>query len=349
MDEPKVSAVVVTFARQPLLARCVEAILDSEGVDCDVVVIDNGHEGDELAALEQFPKVKVIRPGRNLGFAGGCNEGIRHSSGEFVALINPDAVVAPTALKRLVKPLEATESIITGAVLVMFNEPDVINSAGNEIHPFGVSWCGYYLRPLSEMSTNRDVLLLSGAAMACRRTYWDELGGFRSEFFAYYEDTEFCLRSLLRGGKVKLIDDAIVLHDYQFNRNASKMYLLDRNRMLLILALYRKRTLAILLPVILLHEVAITIFSLFNGWLIERCRAVVFILRHPSAIRSVREGLQRGRVMSDSELIKRMQMELTPENMEMSRLSKVLQRPLQLLVQTAGAVVRFLDSLSRRN
>lgn len=339
-----VSVVVVTYGRQPLLVDCVDAIRRSEGVETEIIVVDNGHIGDELELIKNHANVCVIQPGINTGFAGGCNLGVSAAHGKYVALINPDAVVIPNALQRLVAPLVENDRIITSAALVMLDDPSVINSAGNRIHPLGVSWCGAFKMPIDSLTRDSQVLLATGAAMACRKSYWDELGGLQDVFFAYYEDTEFCLRSHLRGGSVLLVHDAIVMHDYKFDRNPTKMFLLDRNRMVLLGSLYSKRTIAVFLPILIFHELAVSVFALINGWGSERLRALSWILRNRRSVRTVRESLQEGRVVSDGDLLAQMELKLTPENIDLSRPAKILQYPLQVCMKAAVAVVRAMDS-----
>jgi len=110
---PAVSAVVLAFRDEPWLERCVHALLDSTGVDVEVVLVDNGCTDGAVERLAQTPGVAVVRPGENLGFAGGCNAGAAVASGEFLALINGDLVERLTRYRKPKTPLsnEAVEFI----------------------------------------------------------------------------------------------------------------------------------------------------------------------------------------------------------------------------------------------
>ena len=70
------------------------------------------------------------------------------------------------------------------------------------------------------------------------------LGGFCEPMFAYCEDTDLSLRCWQRGWRVVLVPDAVVLHRYEFSRNPQKLFLLERNRLLMVLTVYSGRLLA---------------------------------------------------------------------------------------------------------
>jgi GT2 family glycosyltransferase len=72
-----VTAVIVSFGAQPWLERCVDAVLASTGVEVDVVIVDNGDTSGAIKRLAGRCRVRVLSPGRNTGFAAGCNAGWR--------------------------------------------------------------------------------------------------------------------------------------------------------------------------------------------------------------------------------------------------------------------------------
>src|SRR5688500_16908429 len=93
--DPRVTAIVLAYGPEPSLRDCVLAILGSRKVQADVVLVDNGCTTDAVAFLEACAGVSVIRPGLNTGFAGGCNLGARHATGDYLAFVNGDAMVSP--------------------------------------------------------------------------------------------------------------------------------------------------------------------------------------------------------------------------------------------------------------
>ncbi len=335
-----VSVVVVTFGEQPLLTECIESISNSIGVQVEILIVDNGHVGPELAIVADRGDVRVFRPGVNLGFAAGCNFGVKQASGDYVALINPDAVVNPDSLWKMIAPLGSREVELTTATLVLYREPHLINAIGNQFHPCGVSWCGSYRLHLAKVTKDSEVLLASGAAMACTRRWWNDLQGFQEEFFAYYEDTEFSFRTRLRGAKVLSVSQAIVRHDYEFSRNPNKLFLVDRNRMMLVLALYRGRSLLLMAPLIAVHETALTIVAIASGWGKQRLRAVRWLFGNRAVILRLRHRLQVERKIGDAQLLERMTTVLVPENLSLAAKFETYQRPLQFLTSMTVRLIR---------
>jgi GT2 family glycosyltransferase len=294
---PRVTAVVLAYLDEPLLIDCVEAILSSDGVDADVVVVDNGCTTDAVRTIHGWPGVRVLTPGRNTGFSGGCNLGAEVATGEFLALVNGDAIVRPAALRALVE--EVGRPGLATASLRLLDEPEVVNSAGNPVHFLGLSWAGGFGEPSDAHLEPQDVASASGAAMVLRRSLWDELGGFFGAFFAYCEDTELSVRVWQRGLRVRYVPEAVVLHRYRFDGNPQKWYLLERNRLVCLLTLYQPRSLLVLAPAMLALEAAVFAVAVKQGWWRHKARGWVWVLRHHQDLGDRRRLVQAVRCRSD--------------------------------------------------
>jgi len=303
MDRPPtVTAVVLAYGPEPLLEECVTAVLASTGVRGDVVLVDNGCTTTAVDRLDGRPGVTVLRPGRNTGFAGGCNLGAAHATGDVVALVNGDAVVAPEALARLTAALDGPRVGLASGSLRLHDRPELMNSAGNPVHYLGISWAGGLGDAATDHALPAEVASATGAAVAVRREVWQRLGGFWEEMFAYCEDAELSLRCWQRGLRVVYVPDAVVLHRYEFSRNPLKMYLLERNRLLMLLTLYERRTLLLLGPALLGLELAVLLVALRQGWARQKVRGWWWLLRHGSDVRRRRAEVQAARTVPDREL-----------------------------------------------
>jgi GT2 family glycosyltransferase len=317
-SRPTVSAVILAWGDEPVLEEAVRAVLASEHVRPDVVLVDNGCTSDAVEVLEGVTGVTVVRPGTNLGFAAGCNLGARHATGEFVAFVNGDAVVRSDALGKLVAGLGGPDSDIglTTGSLRLYDDPDTLNSAGNPVHYLGLSWAGGLGVAASEYEHGRsgpeDVASGTGAATVARADRFAALGGFCEPMFAYCEDTDLSLRCWQRGWRVVLIPDAVVLHRYEFSRNPLKLFLLERNRQFMVLTVYSGRLLAVIMVPFLAMELAMLAMAAKDGWAGRKIAGWWWLLRHAGLVRRRRREVQAARVVPDAELVGLLTGDVTP-------------------------------------
>ena len=314
-SRPTVTAVVLAWGDEPLLEESVRAVLASEDVTPDVVLVDNGCTSDAVEVLSSVVGVTVLRPGRNLGFAAGCNLGARAAGGEFVAFVNGDAVVRSDALGKLVSGLSEDVGLTT-ASLRLYDEPDTLNSAGNPVHYLGLSWAGGLGVAASAyergQSGPEDVASTTGAATVARADRFAALGGFCEPMFAYCEDTDLSLRCWQRGWRVVLVPDAVVLHRYEFSRNPQKLFLLERNRQLMVLTVYSGRLLAAVLVPFVAMELAMLAMAARDGWAGRKVAGWWWLLRHAGLVRRRRREVQAARVVSDARLVGLLTGDVTP-------------------------------------
>jgi GT2 family glycosyltransferase len=105
---PEVTAVVPTVGRSPWLAACLQALRrQADAGSLEILVVD---QAPQPLLLPPGLADRVLRPERNLGFAGGTNLGLAAARGELLATVNDDAVVAPGWLAALTAALRANPS-----------------------------------------------------------------------------------------------------------------------------------------------------------------------------------------------------------------------------------------------
>jgi GT2 family glycosyltransferase len=263
-----------------------------------VIVVDNG--GTDPAAVEGFGR--LVEPGRNLGFAGGCNRGAAEASGDIVVFLNPDTVIEAGALSALARTLEDRSIGIAMARLRLLDRPELLNSGGTVVHVSGLAWAGRYGEPAEELLELEDVAAPSGAAMAIRRNLFHELGGFTEELFMYVEDTELGWRAHLDGLRVVVDPGADVYHDYEFGRHETKFALLERNREIFVLTAYSVRLLVLLSPVLAATELGMLAVAAKQRWLGGKLGGWWWLARHVGWLRRHRRGTQRLRRVPDRAL-----------------------------------------------
>lgn len=336
---PQVSVVIVVFGEEPWLERSITAVLRSSGVSTEVVLVENGGSESTIERFESDHRVVVVRPGRNTGFAEGCNLGVAASSAPFIALINPDAVVEPGAIGALLEVAARPGVGVATASLRLASEPDHMNSAGNEVNFLGLSWAGHFDEPASSFPTEFEVISASGASMMCRRELWDRLGGLPSSFFAYYEDTEFSLRVWQQDLSIVFVPDAIVIHRYEFSRNPEKFFLLERNRLITTLTCFDRRHLMAVLPLLAIMEIGLLAMAAKGGWFRQKLRAYRAVVADRSTLRERRREVMQARIADPHRLLELFTVHLQPGNMPDAHPPEFIQRLLSLYWNIARRLI----------
>lgn len=217
-DAP-VSAVVLNY-RTPDQTWLAARSIETSTVRAAAIVVDNGSEdgsADRLRAT--LPGAQIVATGKNLGFSGGCNAGIRialEAPARFVLLVNSDAVLAPGALAALLAAAaDHPRAGIFAPVVLGREEPDRIASAGIRFSPKTgrMRHIAAGRKPAVLPPTAHTVDAVSGCVMLVRREVFERAGMLDDEFFFYFEDIEFCLRARRAGFDVLCVPDAIAYHE----------------------------------------------------------------------------------------------------------------------------------------
>lgn len=300
----RASVLMLAYGVEEYLHDAVAAVLASQDVDLEVVLVDNGCTSDAVATLPADPRLRVLVPERNLGFTGGMNHAAQHADPHRpVVLVNSDAVVEPGAIALLLAELERPGVGIAGACIVLADRPDEVNSAGNPLHVLGLCWAGGLGEPRTAHAEPAAVPSASGACLAVDRGLWDDLGGFPPEFFAYMEDLELSWRTWQHGRTVQYVPGAVAAHHYDFGRSPLKMYLLERNRLMFVLTTYGPRMLALLALPLLAFDVALLAVAAAQGWGRQKLRGWGWILTHLGVVARRRRLVQSARTVPDRDLV----------------------------------------------
>jgi GT2 family glycosyltransferase len=303
-----------------------------------VIVVDNGGACEDIGE-ELWERLRIVEPGKNLGFASGANRGAAEAQDDVLVFLNPDTVVAPGALRRLARTLEDPAIGIAMARLQLLDRPGVLNSGGTVVHVSGLAWAGRFGEPAENIRALEDVAAASGAALGIRRQTFHELGGFTGELFMYQEDVELSWQAHLRGLRVVVDPGADVFHEYDFGRHAMKIALLERNRLIFILTAYSLRLLLLLGPVLALGELAMLALAARRGWFRGKVGGWWWLVRHARWLVRHRRETRRLRHVRDRELARFLTPALDPKMVPVPRGVGLLNR---LLVQYWSLVRRAL-------
>ena len=211
----KASVVIPVWNGREYLPGCLDALLAQDYPDFEVIVVDNASvDGSAELIAEKYPQVRLIRNIHNLGFAGGCNAGLKVAQGDVLVLLNQDTVVLPGWLFALVKALQKPRVGIVGCK-ILYPDGRTIQHAGGWIEwPLGLAHhYGQGELDQGQWDQHREVEYVTGAAMAFSRRLIDQIGGLDEGFWpGYFEDADFCFRAREKGYKVLYIHEAVVLH-----------------------------------------------------------------------------------------------------------------------------------------
>jgi GT2 family glycosyltransferase len=216
-----VSVVVVNWNSREDLALCLASLTEQTCRSLEVIVVDNGStDGSVELVRSQFPDYTLLEAGENLGFAEGCNRGIAAAHGEWIALLNNDAIADPRWAETLVEAAERAEPSCGMLQSTMFflDRPGVINSVGLRLTRTG---CGLDLlegKSLPIVGVDQIFCPTGGAALY-RRSMLEAIrlpvGYFDREYFMYSEDFDLGWRARLAGWTGQLVPDSIVRHRRQ--------------------------------------------------------------------------------------------------------------------------------------
>jgi GT2 family glycosyltransferase len=288
-----VSVIVVAYGPEELLDRCLTALRSSEEVTLDLHVVDNGCTNPDLARIVASVGGRLHRAPTNLGFAGGANLGASHATGTHLCFVNSDAIVDHATLGHLVRRARVPAVGLVCGSIRHLADPTLLNSTGNPMHLLGYVRA-QRSRPLhaGDGPPSVTVATASGAAVMLRREVWDELGGFAEEFFLYHEDVDLSLAAWQHGYVVECATEAAVLHDYAFTGTPDKVYLAERNRLIVVLTRYPGWLLRRLTPLLVLTELGALVVGGMAGLRRAKLRGWWWLVRHRAWLRRRRSRVQ---------------------------------------------------------
>lgn len=196
------------------LPGCLEA-LDAQTLPAtEVIVVDNGsHDGSLSYLVQEHPKVRVLALGHNTGFAHAANRGVELASGEFVALLNTDVVIAPDWLDRMSRALVGAPNAAAVACKILdLANASLIYDTGDFLRRDGATeQRGRFTVDDGRFDAPGEVFGACAGAALYRMRALASVGGFEERYFAYLEDVDLALRLRLRGWQCRY-EPAVALH-----------------------------------------------------------------------------------------------------------------------------------------
>lgn len=327
-----VSILITTYNSASVLKTCLESVLQQDYADREIIIVDNASSDGTRAVLHEFEtRSRVIYNDTNRGFAGGQNQAIAESRGDWLFSLNPDVILKPDFLSKVFKgllkglsgsPTAARDRERIGALCgkLLRWKPGASDEHSNVIDSTGI----YFLRNLRHLDRGSDeedrgqyerreyVIGATGAAALYRRAMAEDIsaGGefFDEDFFAYREDADVAWRAQLMGWSCLYVPDALAWHvrrvtperfhhlPDEINRHSIKNRFLMRAKNISV-GLY----LRLLIPITARDLQIFGYCVLFNRGLLS---GLAIFWRRGKAIREKRRWIQAHRRVSDGELVR---------------------------------------------
>jgi GT2 family glycosyltransferase len=217
--KPSVYIITLTWNHRDVTSAFLRSISAIDYPAVQTILVDNAScDGTADYVRREFPSVTVIENERNLGFAAGCNVGIRHAleaGADYVFLLNNDTQVEANVVSALVSWAEAHphDGLLTPLIRYA-DEGDQVWFAGSrrgrltlDSENFGPG------RPERvPIQHSREVDYVMGCAMFIRVEALRQVGLFDETFFMYHEDMDLSLRVQNAGYTLRYVPDACVRH-----------------------------------------------------------------------------------------------------------------------------------------
>lgn len=233
----ELSIIIVNWNGGELLRRSVASVIaNPTSVEYEIVVIDNASADDSVALLRASDlvrelsdsgRLRIVENNDNRGFGQANNQAFALTAAPFLLLLNPDTEVTPGSIDRLLATVRSNSRIAAAGPKLLNGDGSLqISVWRNPPAAWEILLSQLYLywvlprRIRGELllgghwdhNRERQVPMLSGAAMLIRREVIEDVGGFDEQFHMYGEDNEWCLRMVRGGWQLIFQPAAVILH-----------------------------------------------------------------------------------------------------------------------------------------
>jgi len=239
--QPLFSVIVPNWNGAQHLPTCLESLRRQTWRDFELLIPDNGSTDGSLTLLAGYPEAQVLPLGRNLGFTGACNAGLRAARGEFCVLLNNDTEADPRWLEELAAAFARHPEVgLVASKMRLFDRRDTFHTAGDYVSLDGLPHNrGVWEQDTGQYDHEAYVFSACGGSAAYRRALLDELGPLDEDFFFSCEDVDLAWRAQLAGWRCLFAPPAIVYHKLSATGGGTTASFYDgRNRLYLLVKNY---------------------------------------------------------------------------------------------------------------
>jgi GT2 family glycosyltransferase len=311
-----VAIAIPSLHRPDLTARCIESIqrqtLPAE--QWKIVVIENDARPDSILP-DPLPRntIRIELP-TNEGTTNSINRGMAAVPSPYVLLLNNDVELAPNYLEKLVKTLDADETLgFAIGKLLRASDPTRLDGAGDAMLLAGASYRLGHLDP-DNGQFDQPMPLLSGcgAAVLYRSKAFLLCGALDADFFAYLDDLDLALRIHLLGYRGVYVPDAVAYHIGSATLGQALhprvVEYITRNQLFVLMKDYPTAVFRRLLPRIAVYQALWFLYAIRRGNLFAYLRGLRGAIGGWKRMRLKHRDLMAKRKIDDQQLLALMQM-----------------------------------------
>jgi GT2 family glycosyltransferase len=209
--DPTGSIIILNYKTNDLVLQLIQKLSPAD--NWHIIVVDNSPDTDIQHNIP--PQVQYMSTGKNLGYAGGNNVGIKASKGEWVLIANSDIEISIDQINTLVKEAENNNSSIVAPLLIS-KDGSKQQSAGYFDSFFANPVNSIFARPRFIAPINNEnmhVDLVTGACILVKKHVFDTIGMFDDKtYFMYFEDIDWSLRLKKEGIPILYVPSVRVIH-----------------------------------------------------------------------------------------------------------------------------------------
>ena len=236
----KVAIIILNWNNYEDTIECIHFLQKITYRNYEIIIVDNGSTNGSQKILEkEFPDLKLIQTGENLGYSGGNNQGIKYAlerGAELLWILNPDTIVAPDALEKMVKSISKTGAGVVAPKIYFRDSPKKVWFVGGNLDMKTGQVGHKYEGEVDNGQFDKENKLdwATGASLLIKTEVFKKIGLFDERYFLFYEDVDFCVRAREVGFGVLFVPAARIWHKVGVSagRNAfNDIYYITRSRL----------------------------------------------------------------------------------------------------------------------
>ena len=216
-----VSIIFVNYKTKDLTVNAIKSVIEkTEGIEYEILVIDNDSQDGSVEAIEQeFPFVKITKNETNKGFGAANNQGIEQSQGKYVFCLNTDTILYNNAVKILFDFMEKNQDFGACGANLYHQDMSPAYSCADMHNTWNCSAIYWLLKLIfkkycspREINTLKYTDMVTGADLFMRKSVLDKIGLFDENIFMYSEDMDLCKRIKDNDYQIAIIPEAKIIH-----------------------------------------------------------------------------------------------------------------------------------------